>query len=186
MPRRNQRIDEEALPVIVPRNTRRLVPMPPERKRRLMEHLNRLTGDGGADPFPPEREEFDAQVAGTACGLCQGWCCRNGGDDGFLDERTFARARREKQMSDVDTSRRFYYDRVPDESYEGSCIFHGKHGCTLDRSMRSDVCDAYFCGGLEGYFAGDDRAAPVVIIAGEGRDMRTSQVITKKQRTVRP
>ncbi len=41
-----------------------------------------------------------------------------------------------------------YNERVPAAGYAGSCIFHGKRGCTLDRSLRSDVCNSYFCGGL--------------------------------------
>lgn len=66
--------------------------------------------------------------------------------------------------------------------YEGSCIFHGSQGCTLDRAMRSDVCNAYFCGGLEAYLSAGAAAGPTVVIAGEGRTIRTSRVLLPKPR----
>ena len=37
-----------------------------------------------------------------------------------------------------------YLARVPAAAYQDSCIFHGKRGCTLDRSMRADICNTYF------------------------------------------
>jgi hypothetical protein len=72
---------------------------------------------------------------------------------------------------------RLYVERVPPVSYEGSCIFHGKQGCTLDRSLRSDVCNSYFCGGLQSYLSSDEAPVPTVIFAGEGSKMRTSRVV---------
>jgi hypothetical protein len=70
-----------------------------------------------------------------------------------------------------------YIERVPASGYEGSCIFHGNHGCTLDRSMRSDVCNAHFCGGLHAYLAGSAAPEPTIVIAGEGNKMRASPVL---------
>src|SRR5947207_663974 len=68
-------------------------------------------------------------------------------------------------------------ERVPEVGYENSCIFHGKQGCTLDRSLRSDVCNSYFCGGLQGYLTGDEVVTPTMIIAGVGDRMRTSPIL---------
>src|SRR5258707_1007284 len=61
---------------------------------------------------------------------------------------------------------RLYVERVPEVGYQNSCIFHGKQGCTLDRSLRSDVCNSYFCGGLQAYMTGDEAVTPTMIIAG--------------------
>jgi hypothetical protein len=80
-------------------------------------------------------------------------------------------------MPDARAVVQLYVGRVPDLGYEGSCIFHGRRGCTLDRSLRSEVCNAYFCGGLHSYLKGGDTETPAVIIAGEGGDMRTSPVL---------
>jgi hypothetical protein len=70
-----------------------------------------------------------------------------------------------------------YVESVPTVGYEGSCVFHGKQGCTLARSLRSDVCNSYFCAGLDAYVTGSDAVTPVVVIAGEGDKMCTSPVL---------
>jgi len=171
--------DDEALPVMVPRNDRALVGMPASRVQQLGHHLTsllaRMTGAATESALRPEPGGFAARVARTACSLCRGWCCRNGADDAFLDEPTLARAG--LTMSDAEAVIQHYLDRVPAISYEGSCIFHAEQGCTLDRSMRSDVCNAYFCGGLHAYIKGDDTVSPVVVIAGEPDKMRRSSVL---------
>jgi hypothetical protein len=73
---------------------------------------------------------------------------------------------------------RLYVERVPTFGYEGSCVFHGTYGCTLDRSLRSDVCNSYFCTGLGNYVKDPGTADRVVVIAGEGDAMRMSPVLT--------
>ncbi|HUB49136.1 MAG TPA: hypothetical protein VMB73_29535 [Acetobacteraceae bacterium] len=185
MHRQNLINDDDIQPVIVPRNDKRLVAVPDERKQRLREHLIKELADlrkakhleHFASPERPEPTGFAARVAQTACSLCKGFCCRNGGDDGFLDDRTLARVRLAKQALTEGALRQLYLDRVPSASFRGSCIFHGSRGCTLDRSMRADVCNSYFCGGLGTYVKSCDQATPALVIAGDGDKMRTSSVL---------
>ncbi len=171
--------DDDALPVMVPRNDRALVAMSANRVQRLRHHLAsllaRLPVFDMESPPRPEPQGFAARVARTACALCRGWCCRNGADDAFLDEPTVARA--STTLPDAEAVIQHYLDRVPAVGYEGSCIFHAERGCTLDRSMRSDVCNAYFCGGLHAYVKGDDTVSPVIVIAGERDKLRRSSVL---------
>jgi hypothetical protein len=75
---------------------------------------------------------------------------------------------------------RLYLSRVPDAAYQDSCIFHGKHGCTLDRSMRADVCNTYYCGGLSAFKKSKDAFGPTVVLAGEGEKMRVSATLTPR------
>ena len=63
-------------------------------------------------------------------------------------------------------------------NYDGSCVFHGEAGCTLDRSLRSDVCNSYFCSALGNFVKGDTASTGVVVIAGEGDEVRISPVLT--------
>jgi hypothetical protein len=176
--------DDDSLPVMVPRNAKPLVPTSPERIRRLRRHLLRVLRGSrtmtdtrhDAATVQPEPEGFAAHVARTACTLCEGWCCENGEDDGFLDERTVGRVRRAEAAMTARAVLRLYVDRVPAAGYLGSCIFHGKQGCTLDRALRSDVCNSYFCGGLQNYMAGGDASTPVTVIAGEGNQTRTARL----------
>jgi hypothetical protein len=176
--------DDNSLPVMVPRSDKTLAAIPPKRVRQLREHLIKALGElRTAKPWErfasrvrPEPAGFPARVASTACAMCKGWCCRNGGDDAFLDDRTLARVRIAKpDMTEADLLH-LYLDRLPPVAYRDSCIFHGAHGCTLDRSLRSDVCNSYFCGGLGAYMK-TSATVPVKVIAGEGNQMRTSPVL---------
>jgi hypothetical protein len=177
--------DDDSLPVMVPRNDKALAQIPAARLRRLRKHLVTVlralptTSEAAhsASPVRPEPDGFAARVARTACAMCEGWCCKNGEDDGFLDERTLARVRRARGALNAREVLRLYVERVPEAGFQGSCIFHGKQGCTLDRSLRSDVCNSYFCGGLQNYIAAAGAATPVTVIAGEGNKMRTSPIL---------
>jgi hypothetical protein len=177
--------DDDSLPVMVPRNDKAAVPISRERVRRLREHLivalraSRMMKDPehSVSPLRPEPEGFAARVARTACSLCKGWRCTNGEDHAFLDQGTIARVRRARLPLDERVVLRLYIEKVPEVGYEGSCIFHGKHGCTLDRSLWSDVCNGYFCGGLQVYMTGGDTVTPTMIIAGVGDKMRTSPLL---------
>jgi hypothetical protein len=194
MPRGRRSADEDAAPVMVPRNDKTMVAVSPERVQRLREHLtkelvdlrNAKHPDRLASPQRPGPTGFPATVARSACCLCKGWCCRNGDDDAFLDDRTLARVRLAKPEITEQALLRLYADRVPAMAYRDSCIFHGKLGCTLDRSMRSDVCNTYYCGGLDAFIKSDAAPAPTVVIAGEGDGMRTSAVLVPKDDRVEP
>ena len=150
--------DDDCLPVMVPRSDKRLVPLTPERVERLRRHLREALLDlrkarrlnRFAAPVSPKPAGFSATVARAACSLCKGWCCRNGGDEAFLDDRTLARLRLGNPKLTEQAIELIYLARVPDAAYQNSCIFHGKRGCSLDRSMRADICNTYLCGGPEG------------------------------------
>ena len=130
----------------MPRNDKPLVAIKPERVRRLREHLLKVVQEmrdekhwaRSASTARPKPTRFPARVAQRVCALCKGWCCRNGDDDGFLDARTLARVRVAKlDITDSDLLH-LYLGRVPAVAYRDSCIFHGKQGCTLDRSLRAE------------------------------------------------
>jgi hypothetical protein len=170
--------------LVVPLNQKVLGPTSAERVRRLRKHLvaslraMRTMKDpvGSASPLRPEPDGFVGQVARAACTACRGWCCKGGGDHAYLDERTMARVRRAREELDARAVLRLYVDRVPTEGYDGSCVFHGAAGCTLDRSLRSDVCNSYFCTALGNYVKDGGAATSVMVIAGEGKVVRTAVV----------
>ncbi len=176
--------DDDSQAIIVPRNEKALVAVGPERVRRLREHLVGILRDLRtakrleclAVPARSEPIGFPARVARTACALCKGWCCRNGKDDAFLDDATLARVRLANSDKTEHAMLSLYLERVPPAAYQDSCIFHGKNGCTLDRSLRADVCNNYYCGGLGAYMK-IGAAAATRVIAGEGGNMRTSPVL---------
>ena len=89
--------DDDSQPVIVPRNDKPLVAVKPDRAHRLREHLIKVIRElrtekrWARSAQPAEPTGFPARVAQAACSLCKGFCCRNGDDDGYLDDRTLAR-----------------------------------------------------------------------------------------------
>jgi hypothetical protein len=169
--------------VSVPLNQRALVPMPPERMRRIREHLVRSLRamrtmkhpESGASPLRPEPGGFVGSVARSACGLCGGFCCKGGGEHAYLDERDMARVRQARPELEARAVIRLYMDRVPAEGFAGSCVFHGAQGCTLDRALRSDVCNSYFCNGLRDFVATASGVASVVVtgVAADGTTQST-------------
>jgi hypothetical protein len=177
--------DDASDPVMVPRNEKALTATSPERARRLRAHLIAISRVARAmmdqqdtgQTLGPAQDGFASRVASTACGLCKGSCCRGGGDHAYLDAGTIARVRRARPDLNSVAVSRLYLERVPAVGYDGSCLFHAKQGCTLDRSLRSDVCNNYFCEGLAAYLASGDPTAPVMVIAGERDRMRTSPIL---------
>jgi len=181
----NANAEDDSLPVMVPRNDKAVVPTSNERVRRLRKHLvmalralrTMKNPKHSVSPLRPEPEGFAGRVARAACSLCKGWCCTNGADHAFLDEGAMARVCGARLTLDTRAVLRLYVERVPEVGYEGSCIFHGKQGCTLDRSLRSDICNSYFCDELQNYMTGGDAMTPTMIIAGMGDKMRTSPIM---------
>jgi hypothetical protein len=43
---------------------------------------------------------------------------------------------------------RAYVSAIPDRGVIGSCVFHGARGCTLQRDLRAELCNSYYCNGL--------------------------------------
>lgn len=169
--------------VMVPYNSKPLGPNGPERKWRLRKHLiaslrGMRTMKGDPSPSRPELEGFAAKVARTACNMCKGYCCKGGSEHAYLDERVMARVRQARPELDARAVMRLYLDRVPEVGYEGSCLFHSETGCTLDRSLRSDVCNVYFCDLLGGFVEHADKATSAIVMSGEGDLGKISPILT--------
>jgi hypothetical protein len=172
--------------VVVPLNNRALVPTEPERVWQLRRHLVQSLRAmrtmkrpvERASPLQPEPEGFIGKVARAACSLCRGFCCKGGGNHGYLDERVMARVRQAQPELDARAVMRLYVERVPAAGYAGSCVFHGGEGCTLDRSLRSDVCNSYFCNALGSFVKGGETAAGAIVIAQYDGDTRTTTEIS--------
>ena len=180
-----RRPEHDSLPVMVPRSDKRLAPVSPERIRRLRQHLIDVILDlrkaGAMRPtasaVAPEPVGFTGVVARAACALCKGVCCRHGDDNGYIDDQALVRVQLENPRLSDEAILKLYLQRVPTTAYRDSCIFHGKKGCTLDRTMRADICNTYFCGGLRSYMESGAAPEPTVVIAGESEKMRVTPVL---------
>lgn len=89
-----------------------------------------------------------ARLSGSACGTCGGRCCIQGGDRAFLNIEKFLEIFRSRPEATPEGVVAEYMDRIPGESFEGSCIFHGINGCSLAREQRTGICNRYLCPSL--------------------------------------
>jgi hypothetical protein len=57
--------------------------------------------------------------------------------------------------------------KIPRQSVEYSCVYHGDRGCTLPRSMRASICNTYHCEGLKALAAKLDQhpGEPILLVA---------------------
>ncbi len=101
---------------------------------------------------PATDELFDqrfARLNGSACSTCGGRCCKLGSDHAFLRVDKFREIFRERPDATPEGIVAEYMARIPEESFEYSCIFHGLNGCNLTREQRSVTCNSYLCSSLE-------------------------------------
>lgn len=174
--------DGGTIPVaVVPANTRETEPVPPSVRRAFLERLqasldrnaelpSRTDDMPGASPpvheAPSARAEELAALLGRSCATCRGECCTAGGDHAFLRADSVARIRHEHQSLGDAGLLALYNAHVPQRHYRGSCLFHETTGCALPRTLRSDLCNRYICGGLTQLTSALDATGGTVAFVG--------------------
>ncbi len=142
----------------------RLVPLPAARRRAQLAHLARLSerlDDEAPAPGPGAADEHSARpgalvdtaatdAAGRLCGWCQGRCCRHGAHShAYVDAALLARWRAAHPGSTAQQASAAYAHHLPRRHVQGSCVYHGEHGCALPAALRSDTCNHFACTGLQ-------------------------------------
>lgn len=128
---------------------------------------DRLIQKRAVEPDGPH----ETAVAG-ACAHCAGSCCMAGGTHAFIDERTLARVCAERPGLGVRAVLSAYIGAVAPRSFVGSCLFHGETGCTLERGLRAELCNVYYCNGLKDVLGRSLKQGDRVVVrtnAGEER-----------------
>jgi hypothetical protein len=177
----------EPVVVTVPLLNETLEPPPGFRVRALKRHLVQSLSDLRVAKRPdrlvqrmrPEPEGFTAAVLQAGCAACQGHCCKGGGDHAYIDERTMARVRRDHPELDARAIIGLFLARLAPLAYRGSCLFHGAAGCTLGRALRADLCNAYYCNGLQAFLQHAEVPERVQIVATRNGIERRSAVLSR-------
>lgn len=130
-----------------------LVDLPEALRGPHLAYLERIATDPALAAVPPADPAPEAatphRAEGQLCGWCGGRCCRFGGEhDAYLKPAHLRRWQHEHPGSTLADAASAYAERLPRQHVEGSCLYHGERGCTLDRTMRSDVCNRFACDGL--------------------------------------
>ncbi len=114
-------------------------------------------------------------VIKKACALCQGRCCINGKDHGYLSANTIFRNSKKDLSAPYVSIVQRWLSHKRDITIENSCIFHGVNGCFLPRSIRSHTCNDFECNPLKQLMAtfGTDRQNRFFMVAADkGRVIR--------------
>ncbi|MDP1534325.1 MAG: hypothetical protein Q8N44_18735 [Rubrivivax sp.] len=100
----------------------------------------------GAAPAEPTS---DTPLAGALCAFCAGRCCRHGAaSQAFVTTELLQRwLDRHPGRTPADAAAQ-YTGRLPAWHVKGSCLHHGRSGCTLPSELRSDICNRYACSAL--------------------------------------
>jgi len=89
-----------------------------------------------------------------------------GGDQASVDVTVIDRYRRRFPRASEAEIAACFEARLPEIAYEGSCIFHGAHGCGLGECSR--ICKGHFCSALRSACAGGLRRAWAVALRADG------------------
>lgn len=165
--------------LVLPAYQGRLGPLTAARRRAFTRHLSEAIAEAFAEPAaPPPRPAppiGPAQVAlaGAACACCRGHCCSRGGEHAYLDADTIRRLRRAEPELGRGAILARYRAMLGPESYEGSCVFHGPAGCRLDRALRSDLCNTFYCTEIKRFLLAHPDAPPrTLLLAHDGTEAR--------------
>lgn len=142
--------DDRTTILTTPMQRRPVLPTSPKMRKAFEVYLDDLIGQAfTADPGPPGHRTHDAEHGErieSACMLCHGHCCLNGGpSNAFLTVEDVNRFRRENFGATPDDVRAAYFSMLPAKTVLLSCVFHGDQGCTMPRTMRSDLCNSALC-----------------------------------------
>ncbi|MEM6635240.1 MAG: hypothetical protein AAF667_05045 [Pseudomonadota bacterium] len=161
---------------LVPFQAEPLRPLPAYRREMFTAFLDEAL-EMAFQSWPPEKDlapwdnkpADEPAIVDAACGTCRGKCCRFGANShAFLSAEFFQFLHLNDPTLTADTLTEYYLSHIPDQSVDGSCVFHGPMGCTLDRDMRSDVCNDFICTALAELSAGWVGGEPAVLV-GEAR-----------------
>jgi hypothetical protein len=153
-------------PAVIPSFGRGITNLPDRRRRAFRDHLNRLiseateslasasANDAGLPvaPAEPNARALEVQaVLGKACAVCRGCCCRFGLEHAYLTVATIRRYMAQHPGQRPRDVLAAYLSHIGNKTFSKSCVFHQSGGCSLPRSMRSDLCNQWYCNGLIDY-----------------------------------
>ena len=142
----------------VPHLDRDLAPLPAARQAAFLAHLDAVVDrafDRAIAEPPPDAVPFarrlqevpdDPPALAATCMACRGYCCLKGAaTHAFLSPESIAFYRHLHPEASAEEVKNAYASRLPEQSIEGSCVYHGARGCVLPRTMRAEICNQWQC-----------------------------------------
>ncbi|WP_199609882.1 hypothetical protein [Flocculibacter collagenilyticus] len=127
-------------------------------KAYLSQQFNEITHHPEADHYVESLFEVYSQAPDTKtllghfCRTCGGHCCTQAGNTAFLDLTSLKGIIEKLNITSLQQLERLYCCYIPTLHYQNSCIFHGKHGCSLPNWLRSETCNRFMCSELNYFY----------------------------------
>jgi len=145
---RDDSLQRAAVVWMQPHRTR-LVEVHAAERREQIAHLFSVAEQAATVATVAEPASPGPALPGRVCAFCGGRCCRHGAfTHAFVDRTLLQRWVDAHPGSTAQDAAADYAARLPREHVEGSCLHHGRDGCTLPREMRSDICNRHACDSL--------------------------------------
>jgi hypothetical protein len=185
---------------VIPYFHRKVVKLSRRRRSEFRTHVANVLREAFEGKFDPAavtnlkielmshaRESSDEPALGSACAVCTGFCCRNGGTHAYLDVAVIRSYMARHPGMRLGAVLKAYMSNLPDATYDGSCVYHGSSGCGLPREMRASECNDYFCDGLASLRKDIAEEGPktVFLAVAEGQKIMDAAVIEPDGKTVR-
>ncbi len=154
---------EGFIPVAIPINMRHIRPLPEKRRHTFCDWLKQLIDQAAEhrsstnltdDSTVQTRQDPQMQstelhsILSLVCAVCRGSCCKNGGDHGYVKVDALVRYMRQHPELQQHQVLEEYLSFLPKKTYEDSCVYHTRLGCSLPRYMRFEGCKFFACHGL--------------------------------------
>ncbi len=181
---------------VIPKNPDRVTRLPQQRRHAFEAHLRtqlagarRRLSDGSPpsapveEPLPEQpltsRRRAELAVLGAGCGACRGNCCRGGGNHAYQGEDSMVRYLGRYPDRDDDTIIADYLGYVPSRTMSEGCVYQRSDGCALPRDMRADICNSFFCDGLNDirFLYGDGRPVRAFFVHYDGTTLHGGQFV---------
>jgi hypothetical protein len=180
---------------VIPASLSSITRLPAQRRREFRNHLKQLIDRAFAKPIvptlarepapPPAARETRLQAAsGQACACCRGSCCQGGGfTHAYLEVATLQRYRAAHPDQGPREVLAAYMNHIGDETAEGSCVYHRTDGCSLSKDMRADICNDFYCGGLQDFRQNAPTTGPVrgFFVAATGDTIHRAALVHEDQ-----
>lgn len=181
---------------VIPKNPDRVTRLPPPRRRDFEAYLRKkLAGarqrlsvgaaPSGALVEPPPNEPASARqraelaIQGAGCGACRGNCCRGGANHAYQGEDSMVRYLRQHPGREDDAVIVDFLSYVPSHTMSEGCIYQQADGCALPRDMRADICNSFYCDGLNEirFLYGDGRPVRAFFVHYDGTALHGGQFV---------
>jgi hypothetical protein len=186
---------------VIPAAVHRVTRLPAQRRREFRDNLQSLIDRAAALPISPTVDQEPATesasiqdarlqaASSNACACCQGSCCRGGAyTHAYLGVETLQRYRANHPDQSPRQILAAYMRHIADETCEGSCVYQRADGCSLPRDMRANICNEFYCGGLQEFRANTPATGPVrgFFVATTDDAIQRAALVHEEQRLMVP